>query len=257
MLLVPVVALNAWATAQAFDRSGATTLTAFGGDAVGTGIEDVAAVMAVVFASCSAAVVGFFAATVLIGERFGAPVGLWSALRLTIRRLPAVLVAWTIGHAWLPFLATWALSSPSADFGGRLVLIVPLAGLMSTFTLLTVPAMVAESAGPIRALRRSTRLTRGRFGPAFAFVFSSTVIGSLLLAGIGFLPALAEVTGFITFGGYTWLAQGLATQLGVIVVVPLIALGTAQMYLTVRLDAEGMDITMDADAAFGPRIPRL
>ena len=40
-----------------------------------------------------------------------------------------------------------------------------------------------------------------------------------------------------------------------IIVVPLIALATAQMYLEVRLDAEGMDLTIDAEAAFGPREP--
>lgn len=253
LLLLPVVALNLWATTVAFDRAGSTTLTAFGGDNVGTGIEDVAAMLAVVCASFAAAVVGCFASAVLMSERFGAPVGLWPALGSTMRRLPAVLVAWAIGHLWVPFFATWALASPSDNFAGRLVVVIPIGAIFSVATLYVIPVMVAEGAGPLRSLQRSWRLARTRAGVSFGFVCSSALLGSLLFAGITFLPALAESGGFITFGSYTWLAQGVTGQLAVIVVMPLVALATGEMYLAVRLDAEGMDIALDADAAFGRR----
>jgi|GEM_PF-1065439 len=255
LLLLPVVALNLWATTVAFDRGGSTTLTAFGGDDVGTGIDDVAAILAVVCASFAAAAVGCFASAVLISERFGAPVGLWPAFRSTVRRVPAVLVAWAIGHCWVPFFATWALASRSDDVVGRLVVVLPIGALLSAATLYAIPVMVAERAGPLRALKRSWRLARTRSWATFGFVLASALLGSLLFAGITFLPVLAESGGFITFGSYTWLAQGITGQLGVIVVVPLVALSTAEMYLAVRLDAEGMDIALDADAAFGQRDP--
>ena len=252
MLLLPVVALNLWATSQAFDRTGATTLTAFGGDDVGTGLEDVAAMLAVVCASLAAAVVGCFCSIVLLADRFGHPAGLRPALAGTMRRLPTVLVAWAIGHAWVPFLATWSLSSTSGDTSGRVFLGIPVALFFTTATLLTVPAIVGERLGPVAALRRSWRLSRLRTGSALGFVCTSFIVGGLLLTGITYLPTLAEVSGFLTFGDYRWLAQGVASQLGVIIVVPLIALATAHLYLLLRVDAEGLDIVIDADAAFGP-----
>ncbi len=253
LLLLPVVALNLWATSQVFDRTGATTLTAFGGDAVGTGVEDVAAMLAVVFASLATAIVGCFTSMVLLGERFGPPVALRPALAGTMRRLPTVVVAWAVGHAWVPFLATWSLASPSDSLSARLVLVLPLASFFASATLFVVPVIVGERLGPFGALKRGWRLFRMRSGSAFGFVLSATIIGSLLLAGIAFLPSLAEAAGFITFGGYLWLAQGISSQLAVIVVVPLVALATAQLYVLVRIDAEGLDIALDADAAFGVR----
>jgi hypothetical protein len=252
LLLLPVVALNLWATTLAFDRGGSTTLTAFGGDDVGTGIDDVAAVLAVVCASFAAAVIGCFTSAVLFSERFGAPVGLWPAIQSTVRRLPVVFVAWAIGHLWVPFFATWALASRSDDVVGRLFVVIPIGALFSTATLYAIPVMVAERTGPLRALQRSWRLVRTRSVASLGFICSSALLGSLLFAGITFLPALVESGGFVTFGSYTWLAQGITGQLGVIVVVPLVALATAEMYLAVRLDAEGLDIALDADAAFGP-----
>ena len=256
VLLLPVVALNLWATSQAFDRTGSTTLTAFGGDDVGTGLEDVAAMLAVVCASLAAAVVGCFAAIVLLADRFGHPAGLRPALAGTMRRLPTVLIAWAIGHIWVPFLATWSLSGSSGDAGARLFLVIAPALFFTSATLLVVPALVGERLGPFAALRRSWRLTRLRTGSALGFVCTSTLVGGLLLAGITYLPALAEVSGFLTFGDYLWLVQGIASQLGVIIVVPLIALATAHLYLLLRVDAEGLDIALDADAAFGPVVHR-
>lgn len=252
LLLLPVVAVNLWVTGQIFDQTGATRLTAFGGDDVGTGIEDVAAMLAVACASFAATVVGCFAAIVLIADRFGNVVALRPAIAGTLRRLPTIIVAWVAGHAWVPFLATWSLASPSGEVAGRLFIVIPFAAFLSTITLFVVPAIVAEGLGPFAALRRSWRLMRSRTGPAFGFVCVSTIVGGLLLAGITYLPALAEVAGFITFGDFLWIVQGVASQLAVIIVVPLIALATAHLYLLVRVDAEGLDIANDADVAFGP-----
>lgn len=255
VLLLPIVALNVWTTVLAFDRDGATTLRAFGGDEVGSGIEDVAAVLVVLCASLAAAVVGFFAATIAVADRFRTHVTLASALRTTVRRAPVVVIAWAAGHWWVPFLATWSLASPSSSLAERLVLVLPLAACAASVTLLVIPVMVAERAGPWRSMRRAWRLARLRFGAAFGFVVTSTAIGGALFAGIAALPALLEATGFLTFGGYTWLAQGLAAQLAMLVVVPLVALATTELYLEIRLDAEGMDIALDADLAFGRPTP--
>ena len=251
ILLLPIVALNLWATSQVFDRTGATTLTAFGGDDVGTGIEDVAALLALVCGSLAGAVVGAFGAIILLADRLGSPVGLRPALAGTLRRLPTVVVAWAVGHVWLPFVATWSLSGTGGEGAGALLLAVPIATFFATATLFVVPVIVGERLGPFAALRRAWRLARARTASALGFMCLSFVVGALLLVGITSLPALAEVTGFITFGDYRWLVQGVMSQLAVIIVVPLLGLATAHLYLLFRVDVEGLDIVLDADAAFG------
>ena len=50
----------------------------------------------------------------------------------------------------------------------------------------------------------------------------------------------------------TPIVQGVMLQLVVLIVVPLIALATAQVYVEVRVVGEGLDLVIDADAAFGP-----
>lgn len=254
ILLLPIVALNLWATSQVFDRTGATTLTAFGGDDVGTGIEDVAALLALVCGSLAGAVVGAFGAIILLADRLGSPVGLRPALAGTLRRLPTVVVAWAVGHVWLPFVATWSLSGTGGEGAGALFLAVPIATFFATATLFVVPVIVGERLGPFAALRRAWRLARARTASALGFMCLSFVVGALLLVGITSLPALAEVTGFITFGDYRWLVQGVMSQLAVIIVVPLLGLATAHLYLLFRVDVEGLDIVLDADAAFGPAV---
>jgi len=254
ILLLPIVALNLWATSQVFDRTGATTLTAFGGDDVGTGIEDVAALLALVCGSLAGAVVGAFGAIILLADRVGSPVGLRPALAGTLRRLPTVVVAWAVGHVWLPFVATWSLSGTGGEGAGALFLAVPIATFFATATLFVVPVIVGERLGPFAALRRAWRLARARTASALGFMCLSFVVGALLLVGITSLPALAEVTGFITFGDYRWLVQGVMSQLAVIIVVPLLGLATAHLYLLFRVDVEGLDIVLDADAAFGPAV---
>ena len=77
----------------------------FLGDDTGSGIEDVAVWLAAVFASFVTAVVGHFAAQILLGDRFRTPVTLPRALARTARRLPSILAAWGLTHWWFPLMA--------------------------------------------------------------------------------------------------------------------------------------------------------
>ena len=72
VILVPAVALNVWVTILGFDRldPNDSALPSFLGDDTGSGIEDVAVWLAAVFASFVTAVVGHFAALILLGDRF-------------------------------------------------------------------------------------------------------------------------------------------------------------------------------------------
>lgn len=253
LILVPAVGLNLWMTVVAFDRfdSDGALLPTLSSGTTGTGVEDVSTWMAIWFASFVTAIVGYFAAQILIGERFGTFVSLRRALVATFKRLPAVAWLWLLTHWWVPLFSLVIVSSPDADVGGLVFLYGLFALFASTFTLLAVPAMVGEKIGPFAAARRAFRLARLRFGPCLWFLVLASVLATAFLVGLATLAPLLEVTGFVTFGGAAWLVQGILVQLGVLVSVPLVGLATAQMYVEVRLDAEGLDLVMDADAAFG------
>lgn len=252
-VLVPAVGLNLWATVVAFDRFDPddALLPTMSRSTTGTGVEDVSAWMAVCGIGVATVIVGHLAAQILIGERFGAPIGARSALGRTLRKLPALVWLWVLTHWWVPLVALLALSVPSADTAPVVFWWLVLGWFVSAFTLLAVPAMVGEGLGPWKAAARALRLARMRYGVCLVFVLLATVLAGGFLFGMATLAPLLEATGFVPFGGAAWIVQGILVQLGVLLVVPLVALATAQLYVEVRLDAEGLDVVVAADAAFG------
>jgi hypothetical protein len=253
IILVPAIALNLWMTVVAFDRfdSDDALLPSFAGGTTGSGVEDVSAWMAIWFVSFVTTLVGAFAAQILLGQRFGTVVTMRRAMTQTVKRFPAVAWLWLLTHWWVPVFTLVIVSSQDADVGGLIFMYAVFALFASTFTLLAVPAMIGERIGAFAAAKRAFRLARLRFGACMMFVVLATLLASAFLVGLATLAPLLEVSGFVRFGGLTWLVQGVLVQIGVLAVVPLVALATAQMYVEVRLDAEGLDLVIEADAAFG------
>jgi hypothetical protein len=112
--------------------------------------------------------------------------------------------------------------------------------------------MVGEQLGRFAAAKRNWRLVKLRYGLCVVFVLFATLLSALLLLGIATLVPLLSEFGFLALGGAAWIVQSVMVQLAVLVVVPLIGLGTAQAYLEVRLAGEGLDLQIDAERAFGP-----
>lgn len=253
VILVPAVALNVWVSVLGYDRLDPddSAVPSFISDDTGGGIEDLATWLAIVFASLVTAVVGFFTAQILLGERFGTPVPLRRALTRTGRRLPAIVAAWALTHWWYPIMALIVVTAESDLVAVWLFLFVFVAWFSSAATLLVIPAMAGEELGPLAAARRNWRLVKLRYGLCVVFVLVATLLSVLLLIGIGTLVPLLEGLGFLALGDFAWIVQSVMLQLAVLVVVPLIALGTAQAYVEVRLDGEGLDLQIDADRAFG------
>ncbi|MEP2373437.1 hypothetical protein [Ilumatobacter sp.] len=254
VILVPAVALNVWVTVLGYDRldPNDSAVPSFLGDDTGGGIEDLAVWTSIVFASLVTAVVGYFAAQILLGERFRSPVTLATALKRTGRRLPSITVAWMLTHWWFPIMALIVVTAEVDLVGLWLFLFTFVAWFSSAATLFVIPAMVGERLGPLAAAKRNWRLVRLRYGLCVVFVMLATLLSVLLLVGIATLVPLLEQFGFLELGSAGWIVQSVMLQLAVLVVVPLIALGTAQAYLEVRLAAEGLDLQIDADRAFGP-----
>lgn len=254
VILVPAVALNVWVSVLGYDRldPNDTAVPSFLSDDTGGGIEDVATWLSIVFASFVTAVVGYFAAQILLGERFRNPVSLGRALARTGRRLPSIAAAWALTHWWFPIMALIVVTAEADLVGLWIFFFVFVAWFSSAATLLVIPAMVGERLGPFAAARRNWRLVKLRYGLCVTFVMLATLLSILLLAGIATLVPLLEQFGFLALGNTAWIVQSVMVQIAVLVVVPLIALGTAQAYVEVRLDGEGLDLQIDADRAFGP-----
>jgi len=254
LILVPAVALNVWVSILGYDRldPNDTAVPSFLSDDTGGGIEDLATWLSIVFASFVTAVVGYFAAQILLGERFRSPVSMGRALARTGRRLPSIAAVWALTHWWFPLMALIVVTSESDVVGLWIFLFVFVAWFSSAATLLVIPAMVGERLGPLAAAKRNWRLVKLRYGVCLTFVMLATLLSVLLLVGIATLVPLLEQFGFLALGNAGWIVQSVMVQLAVLVVVPLVALGTAQAYLEVRLDAEGLDLQIDADRAFGP-----
>jgi len=258
-ILVPSVALNLIATTLAFDRfrtfrgSSISVPELFGGRKAASSVEDLLWYLGLVVTSLTACLVGGYVATLVVRRQLGLPMRIRNGYRAMLPRLPALLVAWLIGHAWFPFVAL-ILAKADSDilpvlivFGGPVVLV------LATMTVCAAPAIVVERLGPIAGLRRAWRLGKANFSVLFGFVVGSVAIGVLVQYGIAYLPRLLQGTQLVTFGRFGWLIEGVAGQLGRLMSTPLIAVATVLVYLEVRMTTEGMDLTLDADRAFGAR----
>jgi len=256
VILVPAVALNVWVLIVGDDRldPNDTAVPSFLSDDTGSGIEDVATWSSIVFASFVTAVVGYFAAQILLGERFRSPVSMSRALARTGRRLPSIAAAWALTHWWFPIMVLIVVSAEADLVGVWIFLFVFVAWFSSAAALLVIPAMVGERLGPFAGAKRNWRLVKLRYGVCVLFVLAATMLSVLLLFGIATLVPLLDQYGFLALGDATWVVQSVMVQIAVLVVVPLIALGTAQVYLEIRLDGEGLDLQIDADSAFGPAV---
>jgi hypothetical protein len=256
VFLVPAIVVNLVVSTLLFDR-----FTSFehdivslpeliGGIDAATGVETLLAYIGIVCTSLATALIGGYLATVFVRVEFGEPVTLRACLRATLRRLPALLGAWLIGHGWM-LLVAWAMVAVSGrTLAPWLVLIVPAGFVVVVFALFVSPVVVIERRGSLGAIGRAMGLVRARFGAAILFLCAAGIIGLGLRFGITFLPRLAQATGLVTFGSYGWLVEGVAGQLAQLIATPLVALATVAFYVQLRVHLEGMDITVAADRAF-------
>jgi type III secretory pathway component EscS len=246
-LMLPMMAANLLLSVLAF-RSFDTFQNAFG-DRGYIGAESGQVFVAIVLQSFTAHVVGAYAAAVLVPFQLGTEPTMRHGLGVVLRRLPLLFTTWAVTHWWAVLLALAIAFAPSAT-GPSLVFMWPLVALATTLGLLVGPVIAAEQLG-MRAIPRAVRLVRTRFGASWGFVVVAGLISGSLFAFIAQLPSLVEATGLVTFGSYGYLVQGVTLEIALLVVLPLSALATAQLYLQLRVHAEGIDLWMAADAAFG------
>ena len=242
-----MVAVGVLLAVLAYDRFDA--VDGLLGDRGYIGAESGFVFLAAMLQSFTAHLIGAYAAVFLIRYQMGGSPSVGECVRAVLRRLPLLVATWLVTHWWALLFNLWLISS---DGGAQVALIwILAASLLSTCVLLVTPVMMGEKLG-FAAILRAWRLVRTRFGAAYGFVWACGVLAVMLFAFIAFLPQLAQATGLITFGSYAWLVQGITSQLALLIVIPFTAMATAQLYLQIRVHAEGLDITVAADRAFGP-----
>ena len=248
ILMVPTIAAGVLLAVLSFDRFDA--VDGLLGQRGYIGAESGFAFLAVALQSFSAHLIGAYAAVFLVRYQMGDSPSTGQCVRAVLRRLPILAATWLLTHWWALLFGLWLIRSDRSSLAA-LIWILPLtASLFSTCVLLVTPVMMGEKLG-FAAIPRAWRLVRARFGAAFGFVWANSLLAVMLFAFIAFLPQLAKGTGLITFGSYTWLLQGITSQLALLVVIPFSAIATAQLYLQIRVHAEGLDIVLAADRAFG------
>lgn len=152
------------------------------------------------------------------------------ARRFAARRIPTLLVAGFVALAILAFVAgvgIFVWSIPAAVVGtpnltsvliaiSLLALLVGpglwLAVSMSMF----VPVAMTEPVGPLRALRRSFRLVRGRWWPTFAFLLLVGLLGFVAVQLIQLVAIPLALVGDLGLGLSLTSAVGILAQ-GVII----------------------------------------
>lgn len=248
LFLVPMVALNLLLAVLAFNEF--DTVDGLLGDRGYLGVESGFALLAIALQSFSAHLIGAYTAAYLVRYQMGGTPRIATCVVSVVRKLPLLVVTWVLTHWWAVLIAWGVVSADASTIVGLIWILPFVLSAASTGVLLVTPVLMTERLG-VRSIGRAWRLVRTRLGAAYGFVWACGVLSVLLSFFIAFLPSLAESTGLVTFGSYTWLVQGITSQLALLIVVPFTAIATAQLYLQIRVHAEGLDIAIAADRAFG------
>jgi hypothetical protein len=256
VFVVPVMTLNLVASRaafdhfQSFDGSLVSASQLFTGVDSATGVETAMTYLSLLATSLSVALAGAYLALLVTRRTLGQPADPGPCLRAVGARLHVLVIAWVLSHSWMLLADIVAARASIDDLAPTAVLLVPTLVCAVAFTVFVVPVVMLERLGPWRGLRRAVRLARARTATVIGFSFACVLIGGGLRLTISMLPRLIEESGLFSFGRFGWLAEGLAAQVAQLVVVPLIGLSTAMLYLQVRMDAEGLDLVLEAERAF-------
>jgi Membrane domain of glycerophosphoryl diester phosphodiesterase len=224
-VLVPLIPLMALGTIlqavtdpNAFDVDAPATDTgaAWAGLIISTALQSVAAALAV--AACFKVV-----SAAHLGEHARAG----ESLRYGLSRLLPLIAA---------YLAVWLILIP-----GFLLLLVPGVWLAVRLAM-TFPVVVAERAGPLRAIGRSWTLTDGHFWRTFAtllvLVLIAFVTSIVFLGVVGAIGAAAGDISEVVFA----LVSTLVTIVASAVLYPLVAAVLTVVYYDLRVRGEGLDL---------------
>jgi hypothetical protein len=158
---------------------------------------------------------------------------------------PAGEMLGVVGRRWWPLLGSFLLVK-LAEGAGIFGCYIGIAFVMALFVPVA-PIVGVEGGGAVEAVKRSVRLTRGRYFPTLGVALLMGLVSWMLANALSALPqALASWIGFDD--GWPLLALGsIASQM---IVLPFVASATVLLYLDLRVRTEGLDLEMTAIDVF-------
>ncbi len=175
-----------------------------------------------------------------------------------------IMVYFLATMALTKILPTWMMMTMHGLFGGAVGLCLIAAGLIAyTRVVYTPQAMMVEGKGVFDAFGRSFTLAGREFkriGAVLLFQFCvAWSLYALLLVPLGWYSYFHEseglsVTSFFDTTGPLWftIAQQTLTQLGEILIAPIVLLSFTLLYLDSRVRKEGFDVEMLANRVLPP-----
>jgi hypothetical protein len=177
---------------------------------------------------------------VISAAYLGEPVKATRSIAAGLRRIPALLVAFVVLSVFFAFLFSLSV---------KIFITAPLWVFMAVKWSLTSPVIVAEKAGPFRAMRRSWQLTRDNWWRSFTVVLVTAII--MLVLFFAFVYAVDWVL-FNNLDSISPIALAtLDTAYFVVLLAllyPLCASILAVLYYDTRVRNEGFDLQLLAQS---------
>lgn len=176
---------------------------------------------------------------VISAAYLGEPVKARASLAAGVRRIPALFVAFLVLGVLFLFLLGISV---------RIVITAPLFFWLAVKWSLTAPVIVAERAGPFRAMRRSWQLTRDNWWRSFAILLVATLISLILY----FALVAALYAGLNNVDSISEVALATLDTLFIVIVLaviyPLNAAILSVLYYDTRVRKEGFDLQLLAES---------
>lgn len=277
--LIVVLAGGVEAAASALDPT--TLTTPAGGDeaaqvqALQDAIDSIVAsgaLTALAGASIVSGLVSLLAAglfTALTGEAvLGRPLRIAGAWRVVRPRVGSLVLttllyaALTIGYIIVLALTIALVAALGGAAAGALVALVAIAGLVVGVWLLfrivlANTVVVLEKSGPLTALRRSWRLTRGSWGRVFGIIVVTTILAAFVGSIISIpIVSVGTIAGASTTGltsGAVVASNALSTFVQSFISLPFVAAAISLLYIDTRMRKENLAEALIQTAAEDPR----
>ena len=230
-ILVPLELVSAWVQRDSLaDRglAGAISAATSSSNSSNTGF-DLSVIVLIVASGLALSLVTGAVAALLRGWYAETSLSASEALRLAMRRAPALIAAWFLVHL--------------IEVAAAVLLIIP-ALFVVPLLMTTAPIIVFEDRGPVAAIRRSWRLGQSRFGAALGAAVLIGIVSSLLTLALSGVGLAFE---FLSFG---WIIDAVARGASGLVTEPFVAAATTLVYLDIRVRTEGLDLEFDIAERF-------
>jgi hypothetical protein len=156
-----------------------------------------------------------------------------SALRAALRRFPSLLVATVLVHL--------------IELPAFVACIFPGLAFMAMFVM-TAPAIAIEELGPIRGMRRSWRLVKGRFWPTLGIALLAGLMASVLSQVLAVVPTVLALLVGLRWGFLLLAAGGVLVSL---VAQPIVTIVATLLYFDARIRHEAFDLQVIAAELHG------